>query len=161
MNLLPLDKKSFIFYFLMTLILLDFGNQLREISFKPNFINYSNSIFSISHTYNTGSAFGMFRNSGIFLIIFAIIISLFLFLYIYKKVRYEDKLILFSFTLLSAGTIGNLIERIKFHHVIDYIKLNFIDFPIFNAFDTMICTAVVIYAIFIIIESNAQNEIKS
>jgi len=41
------DKKAFIFYFLMTLILLDFGNHLRKISQHPLVENISNSFFSI------------------------------------------------------------------------------------------------------------------
>ena len=65
------DTKAVIFYFLMSLVLLDFGRQIRQISFNSYLTNYKNPIFSIEHVYNTGSAFGMFQGSVAFLSVFA------------------------------------------------------------------------------------------
>ena len=48
--------------------------------------------------------------------------------------------------------MGNLIERIKLHHVVDYIKLSFVNFPIFNMFDIMICLGITIYVVFVLID---------
>ena len=150
-------QKAFIFYFLMNLILLDFGNQIRKLSFNSYFDNYSNPIFSITHTTNTGSAFGLFSDNSIPLALFGILVISFLIYYIYKNVTFNDKLELTAITLFSSGALGNLIERIKFGYVIDYINLNFIDFPIFNAFDIMICFGVFLYFIFVIIDLKAEN----
>ena len=148
----PKDKKSVIFYFLMSIVLLDFGRQIRIISYSPYLINYKNPIFSIEHVYNTGGAFGMFHGFTEFLSVFAIIMALLLFVIVYKNVKFSDKSCLLSLTLLNAGTLGNLIERIKFHHVIDYINLSFINFPVFNAFDVMICLGITIYIVFVLID---------
>ena len=40
------DKKAFIFYFLMTIIFLDFGNQLRKISFNSFFDDFSDFLLT-------------------------------------------------------------------------------------------------------------------
>ncbi len=149
----PKDTKALIFYFLMSIVLLDFGRQIKVISFNPHFINLiNNPVFSIEHIFNTGSAFGMFQNATLFLSVFAICVAILLFIFVYKNIKFSDKALLLSLTLLNAGTLGNLIERIKLHHVVDYIKLNFINFPIFNMFDVMICTGITIYIVFVLID---------
>lgn len=153
------DKKACIFYFLMTIILLDFGNQLRNISYYSSINSISNPIFSITHVNNTGSAFSLFQNQSLILAIFGISIILFIAYQIFKNITFKDKTQLLSMTLFSAGTLGNVIERLQYKHVVDYIKLNFIDFPIFNAFDIMICTGIFLYCIYLFLDfKKAKNE---
>ena len=45
---------------------------------------------------------------------------------------------LLSFSFILGGTLGNGIDRITKGYVIDFINLNFIDFPIFNIADVSI-----------------------
>lgn len=144
------DKKAFIFYFLMSIVFWDFGNQLRKISYNSYFDNFDNPIFSVVHINNTGSAFGMFQNHIDLLVVLGIIAVSVISLYVYKNIAFKDKIELFSLTVFMGGTLGNLFERIKFGHVIDYIKLNFINFPVFNAFDIMICLGVFLYIILVL-----------
>ena len=152
------DKKAFIFYFLMSLILTDFGNQIRKISYLYNF---DNPLFSIVHVNNTGGAFSLFQNHSTTLAVFGIIILIFLIYYTIRHVKFSDKIVLLSLTLFSSGVLGNVIERLKYGYVIDYIKLNFIDFPIFNMFDIMICTRCFLYIIFILFFQKEKNENNS
>ena len=155
------DKKACIFYFLMTIILLDFGNQLRRISHNPYIENIDNSIFSITHANNTGSAFSLFQNQSILLGIIGILIILFIAYQVYTKISFKDRTQLLSLTLFSAGALGNVIERFQFGYVVDYIKLNFINFPIFNSFDIMICIGIFLYCFTIFLDfkkvKNEQN----
>ncbi len=146
------DKKAFIFYFLMSIIFWDFGNQLRKISFNSYFDNFSNPVFSVIHVNNSGSAFGLFQNHLDMLVILGIVAVLVISLYVYKNLSFKDRIELFSLTVFTGGILGNLFERIKFGHVIDYIKLNFIDFPVFNAFDIMICFGVFLYIVFLLLD---------
>ena len=153
------DKKACIFYFLMTIILLDFGNQLRNISYYSSINTVSNPIFSITHVNNTGSAFSLFQNQSLALAIFGILIVLFIAYQVYKNISFKDKTQLLSMTLFSAGALGNIIERLQYKHVIDYIKLNFVDFPVFNAFDIMICVGISLYCIYLFLDfKKAKNE---
>lgn len=147
------DKKACIFYFLMTIILLDFGNQLRNISYYSSVNSVHNSFLSITHLNNTGSAFSMFQNQAQILAYFGIFVVLFVAFQVFKNVTFNDKNQLLALTLFSAGTLGNVIERFKFGYVVDYIKLNFVDFPVFNAFDVMICTGIFVYCLYILLEN--------
>ncbi|MBE7707664.1 MAG: signal peptidase II [Cyanobacteria bacterium SIG27] len=153
------DKKACIFYFLMTIILLDFGNQLRNISYYSSINSVHNSFLSITHLNNTGSAFSMFQNQAQILAYFGIFVVLFVAFQVFKNVTFNDKNQLLALTLFSAGTLGNVIERFKFGYVVDYIKLNFINFPVFNAFDVMICLGIFVYCLYILLENKkVKNE---
>ena len=152
------DRRAFIFYFLMSIIFWDFGNQLRKISYDSYFDNFKNPLFSVIHVNNTGSAFGMFQNSTLMLIVVSVIAVALITIYVYKNVSFKDKIELFSLTVFMGGTLGNLFERINNGHVVDYIKLNFIDFPVFNAFDIMICLGVFLYVVFVLFDFKSLKE---
>lgn len=147
--------KSFLFYVFLNLILLDFGNQLRNLSFKIE--NYSNPIFSICHMKNTGSAFSTFENYTFALAVLGILAIIYIGYYIFRNISFQKKLPLLILTLFSSGTLGNMLERITKGYVVDYIKLNFVDFAIFNAFDIMICTAIFIYIVYLFKAERENN----
>lgn len=153
------DKRACIFYFLMTIIFLDFGNHLRCISYNPYFDNINNFVFSITHVNNTGSAFSLFQNNAKLLALFGIFIVFLIAFEVFKNISFDNKNELLALTLFSAGTLGNVIERLQFGYVVDYIKINFINFPIFNAFDIMICTGIFLYFICVILDfKNEANK---
>lgn len=103
--------------------------------------NYDGAVFnliSIDYVKNTGAAFSLFQRHTEFLIVLSVIVLsvlLGLIFYYIKKIKYSD-LLLYSFML--AGVFCNLFERISDGFVTDYIKLNFISFPIFNLSDMFI-----------------------
>ena len=138
----------------MSIVFLDLGNGVRKLSYVPKIQELlENSFISIMHIYNTGGAFSILQNKTTFLIILSIIAFGFISFHVYKEVEYKDKTTLFSLTLFSAGTLGNLIERITNGRVVDYLKLNYFDFPVFNAFDVMICLGIFIYTFFVLFEA--------
>ena len=47
---------------------------------------------------------------------------------------------------LTSGILGNLTERLTKGYVIDFIKLNFINFAVFNFFDILITVSIVLLA---------------
>lgn len=155
------DKKACIFYFLMVIILLDFGNQLKKISYNPLIENINNNFLSIVHLNNTGSAFSMFQNNAKILAILGIFVILIIAFEVFKNISFKEKNELLALTLFSAGSLGNVIERFQYGYVVDYIKLNFMDFPIFNAFDIMICSGIILYCLVIFLDfkkpKNEQN----
>lgn len=135
--------EPFIFYSILTWLFWEFGQSIKNIAQNLYFsgFNISNPIFSLTYTQNTGGAFSILNKHTGLLIIFGIVILVALIVYTFKKITMKTKWEMLIVGLLSAGVLGNLIERIKFGHVIDYIHLNFINFPIFNIFDIYITTA--------------------
>ncbi len=153
------NYKSLIFYFLMNLILVDFGNQIAKLSFMLT--GYENPLFMIVHLKNTGSAFGLFQNASDFLAILGIIAVIYIGYYIFRYISFDKKLSLIILTLFSGGTTGNMLERLINGYVNDYIKLKHIDFAVFNAFDVMISLALFIYVIFLLADFRRNKDGKA
>ena len=101
------------------------------------FINKDFLLFRLDFVKNYGAAFNIFSGSRIFLSLISIIFSLLLIYLILSK--YTKNLFdLYSYSFILGGTIGNGIDRIFKGFVIDFINLNFINFPVFNIADVSI-----------------------
>jgi signal peptidase II len=66
------------------------------------------------------------------------------------KYRHGSKFALTSVALILGGGIGNLIDRIRMHEVVDYLKLEFFDFPIFNFADICVVVGAIMFCVFVI-----------
>ena len=96
-------------------------------------------IFHITLVHNTGIAFGLFKNHGlVFVIIPIIVVGLLVFnIFYYKNNNQElSRLYIVAFSMILGGAMGNLIDRIAFGYVIDF--LDFRVWPVFNAADSAI-----------------------
>ena len=96
--------------------------------------------FSIFYCENTGSAFSLFadRSWGIyFLSGVSLVLGVVIFVLMIIASKHKMKLIAFAMCLLSAGAIGNLIDRFRLKYVIDYLRFDFgqYTFPVFNFAD--------------------------
>ena len=115
-----------------------------------------NPVFSVTHIHNQGAAFNIFEGYRAFLISFSALAIVGIIFYTVKHIKIATVMSLFFVALLISGIFNNMLERIIFGYVRDFIKLNFIDFPVFNLSDMFINISVI--AIVIIILKN--NYIK-
>jgi len=123
-------------------------------NFFMNFLSLGESfpvirnVFHMTLVHNTGIAFGFFKEHGsVFIVIPMIAIALLVFNIFYYKQNDEalSRLYILGFSLILGGAIGNLIDRISFGHVIDFI--DFRVWPVFNIADSAITIGAVIVAI--------------
>ena len=128
------------FYFILLSILIiisdQFTKNLININYK-SLINNNLIFFSIDYVKNYGAAFNILSGSRILLSILSTIISFVLIFFILNKQNISN-LDLFSYSFILGGTVGNGIDRITKGYVIDFINLNFINFPVFNIADISI-----------------------
>lgn len=112
-----------------------------SIKFIPNLLNFQ-------YIENRGAAFGILQNSRFFFLILTIIITL-ASIYIIGKIIGFPKfnLLLLSLTVFLAGAIGNFIDRLLRHYVIDFLEFDFINFPIFNMADIYVTLSLMIFVI--------------
>lgn len=106
-------------------------------------------IIRITYARNTGMAFSLFENFGIILLILSLIIASILIIYLFTIDKPRILIRVFS-GLVIAGALGNILDRIRFGYVNDFIDVGW--WPIFNIADSSITIAIVIYifdAIFI------------
>lgn len=109
-------------------------------------------LFSLTYVENKGAAFGMFANMRWIFIVFTVIVIAALIFIIFKK-KINNKLFITSAVLLIGGGIGNLIDRIFFGYVIDYLSLSFFS-PVCNFADYCITAGTILLIIYIIFYSD-------
>ena len=123
-------------------------DQLSKFYINYNFnklLNKDLLIVTLDYVRNYGAAFNIFSGSRLFLSFISIISSIILFYFIFIS---ENKIInKYSLSFILAGSIGNGIDRIYNGYVIDFIKIKFFDFPVFNIADIAINIGVLILVI--------------
>ena len=99
------------------------------------------SLLSITHILNTGTVFGLLGNISWFFIIFATAVCVFLVIK-YKTFENNMQPIL---GLILGGALGNLVDRLLYGAVIDFIDFRF--WPAFNIADSAITIAIILILI--------------
>ena len=105
-------------------------------------------LFYFTYAENTGAAFSILSGERWFLIVITLIVMLALAAFALFGQFRRYKLFNASATLILAGGIGNLIDRLVQGYVVDFIEFKLIDFPIFNVADCFVVVGSVLLLIF-------------
>ena len=113
----------------------------------------ADGLFRITHTFNTGSIFGIFQgqNTAFILISF---IGVAVLLLLYRSQRFPTGLLRLSLGLQLGGAFGNLLDRVRLGHVTDWVDIG--PWPVFNVADASIVTGLVLLAWMFIMAERAQ-----
>ena len=123
-------------------------------------INIISHVFRLNYYQNTGAAWSILEGEQTLLIVVTFIMLVLIFNMMYS---YEDnKLNNIAFGLLIGGIIGNLIDRVFYAYVRDFIELIVFgyNFPIFNIADMGIVIGVILIIISTI-KGEFKNGVKS
>ncbi len=113
----------------------------------------ADGLFRITHTFNTGSIFGIFQgqNTAFILISF---IGVAVLLLLYRSQRFPTGLLRLSLGLQLGGAFGNLLDRVRLGHVTDWVDIG--PWPVFNVADASIVTGLVLLAWMFIVAERAR-----
>ncbi len=141
-----MKKKIYVFSFIF--FVLDLISKLLIIKSDVHQTVINNFLY-IKKVTNTGAAFSIFSGATAIFILIAIVVLIYIFKEFINKV--DTKLELIGISMLIGGVLGNLIDRIVYGKVVDFISFKFGSyyFPVFNLADTFIVLGVA----FIIINS--------
>ena len=117
-------------------------------------------VFELHYLENNGAAFGILQGQKFFFLFIAVII-LSMILYVLFKMPYQKKYIKLHITLvlIASGAIGNLIDRIRYDYVVDFLYFSLINFPVFNVADIYVTVAaffLVVLLLFVYKESDLE-----
>jgi len=115
-------------------------------------------VFQITHTGNTGIAFGLFAGGSVLFAIVACVVTVLILLYNYTLPAGNIGLRI-VLGLLLGGALGNLIDRVRLGHVTDF--LDFGPWPIFNVADTAVVVGALALAWLMWVESRAESRTPS
>lgn len=104
---------------------------------------------SFAYTKNTGAAWSMFQNNSTLLGILGILVLVLIFVS-RKNLNIEAVHNQVTYGLICAGIAGNIIDRLIFGSVVDFIDLQIRSYhwPVFNIADAAICTGTLLYFLF-------------
>ncbi len=141
-------KKSVWFYHLLIILLVSLDQLTKALVVKSLFLFQQIEIipgfFNLTRIHNRGIIFGAFSNldqpAGRIILTIASLMALIVVLIFYLKTPKTEIMIKFFFSLILAGALGNLIDRLTRGYVVDFIDLHIgrHHWPYFNLADTFI-----------------------
>ena len=122
--------------------------------------NLIDGILEFNYLENRGAAFGVLQNQKYFFVFVALIfigVIVFVLIKVPTQKKYYSLNILL--VMIAAGAVGNMIDRVRYDYVVDFIYLVCIQFPIFNVADIYVTTATVIlvFQILFVYKTNDFN----
>ena len=143
-----------------------FADQITKFSIVTRFglgenLPVIQGLFDLRYVRNTGAAWGIFAGHNLPLIILSLVMLVVIFTY-RRQFLYDSRLHRVAGGLMTAGIIGNLIDRIRMGYVIDF--LDFYTgpkhFPAFNIADSAICVGVSLYILTQVLEIRLERKKK-
>lgn len=101
-------------------------------------------LVQLDYTVNSGAAFGILQARGLLFILVAVVVSVII-VVSYRRVVAGPLVVRIALGLVLGGAIGNLIDRVRLGHVVDFIDLGW--WPVFNLADSSIVVGVVLLAL--------------
>ncbi len=111
-------------------------------------------VLHVTYVQNTGAAFGLFKGQQLVFIVFSIIVIAWMIRELLTKPA-MDKVRRWACALLLGGAAGNLIDRLRFGYVVDFIDLRV--WPVFNIGDSAITIGVSLLVLHSILRRQTGN----
>jgi signal peptidase II len=109
--------------------------------------------FNLTHVRNTGGAFGIFggEKGGLGSILFVVVslIAVGAIIVLFLRIKENERTLAISFSLILGGAAGNLIDRLRYGDVVDFLDfhLSTYHWPAFNVADSAICIGIGLMAL--------------
>ena len=135
------QKRSFFTSFLIGFVILvgldqwTKGLAVKHLMNQPPFVIWD-GVFELLYSENRGAAFGMMQGKQFFFFLIALVV-LAAVVYLLSKMPVTERYMPMAVCLMmvSAGAVGNMIDRIGQGYVVDFLYFKLINFPIFNVAD--------------------------
>ncbi len=119
-------------------------------------------LFNLVKVKNEGAGFGIFQGKTIALTIITFIVVIAICVYLFFALK-ESEWLRISLVFVTAGGIGNIVDRIAFGYVRDFIQFSFWDsFPVFNIADSFVTIGafmlVVVLIVMLVKEGNKNQK---
>ena len=106
---------------------------------------------ALTYVRNEGIAFGLFQGvPQLFTVTALLIVAGAIYVYLYQMPA-SDRLLPVLLGLIVGGALGNVIDRIRFGYVVDFIKTLGGRFPVFNVADSAVVVGILIMAMYMFI----------
>ncbi|MCR5295541.1 MAG: signal peptidase II [Lachnospiraceae bacterium] len=142
--------KAAVLVLILTLIDL-YTKHLAETALQTGPFVLIPGVFELRYLENRGAAFGILQNARFFFIILTLVFLAFMVL-LYGKIPVSRKMLPLRLLIpvVSAGALGNFIDRLLLGYVRDFLYFSLIDFPIFNVADIYVTVSAFLFFLLIL-----------
>ena len=142
-------------------ILLDQGTKYMAQSYLK-FMPYESlpvikDVFHFTYAQNRGAAFSILQNQRWLFITVTIIAVIFIIYFLIKHPK-EEMILKISLSLILAGAVGNLIDRIGYGYVIDFVDFRLINFAVFNVADSAVVIGSILLGYYLLFISDKVKD---
>lgn len=112
-------------------------------------------VMDLKLVYNTGAAFSLGEGAGALFVVFALAVLVVGFWLVWTR---DDISMPLSITIacICGGGVGNMIDRVLFGSVTDFLATTFMDFPVFNVADIFVTCGVIVMLILVFVEDRSD-----
>lgn len=161
----PIRPRRYAILGLVTAFIIIFDQWTKQVVLDKFMLGESISVidgfFNLTYIRNTGAAFGLLATAHpAFRVPFFIIVPIIALLaiaYIFRRIPSDDIKLSTALSLVVGGAIGNLIDRLRFGYVVDFLDFHWrseYHFPAFNVADSAICVGVGIMMLDLIVNGD-------
>ena len=146
---------TFLLFLVSTAVLVAFDQWTKNLAVEhlkgQEVISLIPGVLCLHYLENRGAAFGIFQDQRTFLLILTAIILICV-CYVLWRIPSDKKYNLLKLLciMITAGGIGNLIDRVRLNYVVDFIYFSLIDFPVFNVADIYVTTSMFLLLILVL-----------
>lgn len=115
-------------------------------------------VFELKYCENTGVAFSLLENQRWLFIPISLLVAVFLTVVLFRSPLRQYKTFAITCVLIIAGGVGNLIDRIVYGYVVDFLYFRLINFPIFNFADCCVVIGAALLFVFVLFIYKEKDE---
>ncbi len=149
-----------IYYYLLALVVL-IVDQVTKYLVVQNIELYQVKAFlpgvlSWMYIQNTGAAWSILEGQMWFFYVITTVVIIGV-LYIMQKYAKKSRLFSMGLALILAGALGNFIDRIRLGYVVDMVRVELFDFPIFNVADMSLSIGVALIIVYVLLDEKNKK----
>ncbi len=115
------------------------------------------NVINFTYVENTGAAFSTFGGTRWLLVTITAVVCIAIFLFMFSN-RCKQLPLFWGLAILIAGGLGNLIDRVIYGYVVDFIEPVFVNFATFNIADCAVTIGAVVVIISLIFQSFKKDK---
>ena len=120
-------------------------------------------VLELQYVKNTGMAFSLFQDKKIFILIMGFLVMGVILFFLFRVPEEKKfRIVHILLSALIAGALGNIIDRIRYDYVIDFISFVLIHYPVFNVADCyIVVSAIILFILFMFVYKDEDLEFLS
>ena len=117
-------------------------------------------VIHFTYVENTGAAFGMLKDHRWVFMSLSCVVIVAIFAYLFLGLA-DSRLMGIALSMIAAGGLSNMIDRVALGYVVDFIDFRLINFAVFNVADSCVCIGAGLLILYLILEIKKEAQRKN